>query len=225
MWMRARQAFSTSVGTKLLIATTGVALVGFLAFHLFGNLLLVLGPDAYNEHAHALISNPLVIPAELGLIAIFLLHATKAVLNFIANRSARPQAYELKTWAGGPSRKSWGSVTMIVSGLIVFLFVPMHLVTFKYGPYYASHEPGVRDLYRLLVEVFQSPGYVVFYVIAMTIVGLHLRHGVSSSLQSLGLIPASWTKAFLAVCLGLALTIGAGFVLIPIYVYFFVRLP
>jgi succinate dehydrogenase / fumarate reductase cytochrome b subunit len=223
MWMRARQAFGTSVGTKLLIALTGLALVGFLVFHLVGNLLVFFGPEAYNEHAHALISNPLVIPAELGLIAIFLLHAIKAVLNFIHNRAARPSGYEVKKWAGGPSRKSWASTTMIVSGLIVFLFVPMHLATFKYGPYYASPEAGVRDLYRLLIEVFQSPGYVAFYVIAMTIVGLHLRHGVSSSLQSLGLIPASWTRAFLGVCLAVALAVGAGFVLIPIYVYFFIR--
>ena len=83
------QAFSTSVGTKLLIALTGLALVGFLAFHLYGNLLLFFGAEKYNEHAHALISNPLVIPAELGLIALFLLHAIKAVLNFFDNRAAR----------------------------------------------------------------------------------------------------------------------------------------
>ena len=220
--MRARQAFSTTVGTKLLIALTGLALVGFLAFHLFGNLLLFLGPEAYNEHAHALISNPLVIPAEIGLVAIFLLHAIKAVLNYVNNRAARPERYELRAWAGGPSRKSWASTTMIVSGLVVFLFVPIHLVTFKYGPNYPSPEPGIRDLYRLLIEVFQSPWYVAYYVIAMIIVGLHLRHGVASSLQSLGLIPARWTRAFLATCLVVALTVGAGFVLIPVYIYLFV---
>lgn len=223
MWMRAWHAFNTSVGTKLLIAFTGVTLVGFLIFHLFGNLLLFFGPVEYNEHAHALISNPLVIPAELGLVAIFLLHAIKAVLNFFHNRTARPRGYELKTWAGGPSRKSWASTTMIASGLVIFLFVPFHLVTFKYGPYYASAEAGVRDLYRLLIEVFQSPGYVVFYVISMIVVGLHLRHGVASSLQSLGLIPAAWTRVFLATCLTVALVVGAGFVLIPLYIYFFIR--
>ena len=87
--MRARQAFSTSVGTKLLIALTGLALVGFLAFHLYGNLLLFFGGPIYNEHAHVLISNPLVVPAELGLIAIFLLHVTKAVLNYFDNRASR----------------------------------------------------------------------------------------------------------------------------------------
>jgi len=223
MGTRTRYAFNTTVGTKLLIALTGLALVGFLIFHLYGNLLLVFGPETYNEHAHALISNPLIIPAEIGLLAIFLLHAIKAVLNFFHNRTARPRGYEVRKWAGGPSRKSWASTTMILSGLVLFLFVPWHVMTFKYGPYYAAHAAGVRDLYRLLIEVFQSPGYVVFYVITMTIAALHLRHGVSSSLQSLGLVPAGWTRLFLAGCFAVAALVGAGFVLIPIYIYFFVR--
>jgi len=223
MRMRARNAFSSSVGTKLLIGVTGLLLVGFLAFHLFGNLLLFFGPEKYNEHAHALIANPLVVPVELGLVALFLLHALKAVLNFVDNRAARKQGYETKVWAGGPSRKSWASTTMIISGIIVLLFVPLHLVTFKYGPNYPAHEPGVRDLYRLLIEVFQSPFYVTYYVISMVIVGLHLRHGVWSSLQSLGLIPDRMTRAVAAICYVLALAIGAGYVLIPIYIFFFVR--
>jgi succinate dehydrogenase / fumarate reductase cytochrome b subunit len=220
--MRTRQAFSTTVATKLLIGVTGLALVGFLAFHLFGNLLLFFGPETYNEHAHALISNPLIVPAELGLVAIFLLHAIKAILNFVSNRAARPVRYEHKQWAGGPSRKSWGSTTMVVSGIVLLLFVPFHLVTFKYGPYYDSGVAGVRDLYRLLIQVFQKPGYVVFYSLSMIIVLLHLRHGVASSLQSLGLIPAAWTRLFLAASLAVALAIGLGFLLIPIYIYFFI---
>ena len=221
--MRTRQAFSTSVGTKLLLALTGLALVGFLVAHLAGNLLLFFGPDKFNDYSHALISNPLVIPAELGLIAIFLLHAIKAVLNVVSNRGARRVGYETKKWAGGPSRKSWASTSMIVTGLLTLLFVPLHLITFKYGPTYVGAEAGVRDLYRLVIEVFQSPWYVAYYVVMMVIVGLHLRHGVSSSLQSLGLIPARWTRAFLGAGIGLALVIGGGFVLIPLYIYFFVR--
>ena len=223
MARRTRLAFNTTVGTKVLIALTGLALVGFLLFHLYGNLLLFFGGAKYNEHAHALISNPLVIPAELGLIALFLLHAVKAVLNYFANRAARGTSYEVKKWAGGPSRKSWGSVTMIFSGIVIFVFVPLHLVTFKYGPFYTAHEPGVRDLYRLLIEVFQSPFYTAYYTVAMIIVGLHVRHGVASSLQSLGLIPAAWTRMVLAACYAVALAIGAGFVLIPVYIYLFVR--
>ena len=149
--MRTRQAFSTSVGTKLLLALTGLALVGFLVAHLAGNLLLFFGPEKFNGYSHALISNPLVIPAELGLVAIFLLHAIKAVLNVVSNRAARRVGYETKRWAGGPSRKSWASTSMIVTGLLTLLFVPLHLITFKYGPTYVGAEAGVRDLYRLVI--------------------------------------------------------------------------
>lgn len=218
--MRTLLAFSTSVGTKLLIALTGLALVGFLIFHLAGNLLLFFGPAAYNEHAHGLISNPLVVPAEFGLLAIFLLHAFKAVSNFVRNRGARPKRYEVAKWAGGASRKSLGSASMIVSGLLILAFVPLHLIKFKYGPYYHAPEPGVRDLYRLLIEVFQSGWTVAVYVLTMILIGMHLRHGVSSSLQSLGLIPARWTRLFLMTGIAVALLVGGGFVLIPIYVYF-----
>ena len=220
--MRARQAFSSSVGTKLLIALTGLALVGFLIVHLAGNLLLFFGPAKFNDYAHALIANPLVVPAELGLLAIFILHVVKAISNFFGNRRARTEPYETKVWAGGPSRKSWASTTMILSGLLTLIFVPFHLITFKYGPHYASAEAGVRDLFRLVVEVFQSPFYTFFYVVSMLILGMHLRHGVSSSLQSLGLIPARWTRVFLVAGWLLAIGVAAGFVIIPAYIYLFV---
>ena len=155
--MRALRMFGSTVGTKVVLAFTGLSLFGFLLVHLYGNLLAFLGPATYNEHAHALISNPLIIPAELGLLALFLMHAYKAIANYLSNRNARPEGYGVKKWAGGPSRKSVGSSTMIWTGLATLLFVAIHLKTFKYGPFYTSPEvPGERDLYRLFVEVFQS---------------------------------------------------------------------
>jgi succinate dehydrogenase cytochrome b subunit len=219
--MKVLQVFSTSVGTKILIALTGLSLVGFLIFHLAGNLLVFFGKAPYNAHAHELISNPLIIPAELGLLALFLLHVYKAAVNYLTNRTARPDRYQLKKWAGGASRKTVGSTTMIVSGLVTFAFVIVHLDTFKYGPYYPSTVPGERDLYRLLVEVFHRPGYVALYVVCMGIVGLHLRHGIFSAFQSLGLMPQRWTSWMLRAGLALAVLIAGGFLLIPVWVYFF----
>lgn len=220
--MKVLQAFSTSVGSKILIALSGLALFGFLVFHLAGNLLVFFGPERYNEHAHALISNPLIIPAELGLLAIFLLHVYKATVNYTSNREARPVKYAKKTWAHGASRKSLASTSMIVSGLLILAFVILHIQTFKYGQQYqAAGAPEMRDLYRLLVEVFHRPGSVAFYVLCMAIVGLHLRHGVSSACQSLGVIPGSWTATFLRLGFGLAILTAIGFLVIPLYVYFF----
>ena len=219
--MKVLQLLSTSIGSKILVAVTGLALVGFLVFHLAGNLLLFIGPAAFNEHAHALISNPLIIPAELGLIAIFLLHIFTAVRHVVRGRTARPERYAVRKWAGGASRKTVGSSTMILTGLVMLVFVVLHLGTFKYGPYYTTSMPGERDLYTLLVEVFRNPFYVGFYVVCMGLIGLHLRHGISSAFQSLGLMPHSWAGRILRAGATTAVVVAGLFALLPIYVFFF----
>lgn len=219
--MKALKALSTSVGSKFLVALTGLSLVGFLIVHLAGNLLILWGPEHFNEYAHALISNPLVVPAELGLIALLVLHVFKALRHVAAGRSARPHRYTKKTWAGGPSRKSWASTTMAISGFMLLFFLVSHIATFKYGPYYTVTETNVRDLYLLVIEVFKSPGMVIFYVVSMAVIGMHLRHGISSAFQSLGLMSPGWTRVILSAGLGLAVAIAGGFALIPVWVYFF----
>lgn len=219
--MKALKALSTSVGSKFLVALTGLSLVGFLIIHLAGNLLVLLGPDHFNDYSHALISNPLVIPAELGLIALLLLHMFKALRHVVQGKTARPQPYTMKTWAGGPSRKTWASTTMAISGIILLAFLISHIATFKYGPYYTVPETNVRDLSLLVIEVFKSPAWVIFYVVAMGVIGMHLRHGVSSAFQSLGLMTPGWTSFILSAGLGLAVVLAGGFALIPVWVYFF----
>ena len=223
--MKAWRVLNTSVGSKFLVALTGLSLVGFLILHLAGNLLILAGPEKFNAYSHALISNPLVIPAELGLIALLLIHVFKAAQHVVRGRVARPQPYTRQVWAGGPSRKSVGSATMFISGVIVLVFLVLHIATLKFGAYYAaspsaSGADDVRDLYRLVIEVFQSPAVVVFYVVAMVVVGLHLRHGISSAFQSLGMMGPGWTPVILSSGLWLAVILAAGFAVIPVWVYF-----
>lgn len=220
--LKAWRALSTSVGSKFLVALTGLSLVGFLILHLAGNLLILVGPEKFNNYSHALITNPLVIPAELGLVGLFLLHVFKAIQHVVRGRVARPQSYTKQVWAGGHSRKSFGSATMVISGVIVFVFLISHLATMKFGPHYpsAGADAEVRDLYRLVVEVYQSPATVVFYVVAMGVVGLHLRHGISSAFQSLGLMSPGWTATILSGGLWLAVALAIGFAVIPVWVYF-----
>ena len=214
---------SSSVATKILIALTGLALFGFLIIHLAGNLLVLVGPDAFNSYSHKLISNPLIYLAEAGLAAVFLIHIWKAVRNFFANRAARPARYAVKKPAGYTSRKTLSSTTMIASGTMILVFLILHLKTFKFGAHYEAAEPGVRDLYRLTLEVFHQPGYVIWYVVAMVLVGMHLRHGVSSALQSLGAIPARTTRTILTAGAIIAAIIAGGFAMIPIWVYLFTQ--
>ena len=223
--MPSRQSFfRSSVGSKYLIAVSGLSLVGFLVLHLIGNLMVFVSPDSFNEYGEKLIRNPLLIPAELGLLALFLLHAGKAVALVMGAREARPAGYAVKKRAGHTSRKSWASTTMILSGTFLFVFVLLHLATFKYGPHYDSvTQPGTRDLYRLMVEVFTRPAWVVFYVIGMIIVGFHLWHGTSSAFQSLGVDPPGWSEKIRAISWTLALVIAVGFLSIPLWIYFGAR--
>lgn len=219
--MQPLKAVSSSIGSKFLIAFTGLALVIFLIAHLAGNLLFIAGPAAFNEYSHKLISNPLVYVAELGLVFVFVLHIIQTIGLVARSYSARPQGYAKRKWAktkSDRSRKTIASSTMIVTGTITALFVVSHLLTFKYGAYYETTE-GIRDLYRLQLSVFSNPGYVAFYIVAMGIILFHLWHGVSSSMQSLGINSPTWTPRILWMGRGLALVLGLGFAMLPVYTF------
>ena len=215
------KAFSSSIGSKFLIAFTGLSLLVFLIAHLAGNLLFIAGPDAFNEYSHKLISNPLVYVAEFGLLAVFVLHIVKTVGMVAGSYAARPQGYAKKKWAKSKndrSRKSVSSSTMILTGTITLLFVITHLITFKFGTYYETPD-GIRDLYRLQLLVFSSPAYVAFYIVAMGVIVFHLWHGASSALQSFGVDNPTWTPRLKWMGRGLAVVLGLGFAILPVYTF------
>jgi succinate dehydrogenase / fumarate reductase, cytochrome b subunit len=217
--MTTRRSFLGSlITTKLIIGVTGILLFLYLILHIAGNLMVFLGPDKFNEYSHALISNPLVVPVEIGLLAVFLIHLFKAVTMTFQNQSARPAKYAKKEWAGGASQKNIASSSMIVTGLAILIFVPIHVWTFKYGEFYDLGN-GVRDLYRTEAENFSSPLAVVLYVGMMVLVGLHLWHGVPSSFQSLGLNGPRFTPLIRKVGKVSAVVIGGGFIVITLWVF------
>jgi succinate dehydrogenase cytochrome b subunit len=216
-----RRVFSSSVGTKLLIGLTGLALFAYMLLHLVGNAIIFFGQDAFNEYSHWLIANPLIVPIEIGLLLVFLVHIYKTVTMWMRNKAARPVGYQRKELAGHTSRKSLASSTMIASGLIIVFFVMIHVKQFKFGTFYlTAGSESVRDLYRTEIEVFRNPLWVVFYVIGTLIVGLHLRHGIASGCQSLGLDHPRYTKRLVLSSIALAVIIGGGLAVIPVWVYF-----
>jgi succinate dehydrogenase / fumarate reductase cytochrome b subunit len=217
--MSLRRVFSSSVGTKLLIGATGLLLFAYLLLHLAGNLMVFAGQETFNHYAHMLSTNPLVVPAELVLLAFFIVHVFKALMMWTKNQAARPVPYEQKAWAGHTSRKSLASSTMIWTGLVIFAFVIVHVAHIKYGAWYQIGDPPIRDLYRTEIEVFTSPVWVGFYVFCMALVGFHLRHGISSAFQSLGASSPMYTKHLVALGTVVAILIAAGFAIIPIWVY------
>ena len=215
-----RRVFTSSVGTKLLIGLTGLALFAYLVLHLVGNALVFLGQETFNEYSHTLISNPLIGPIEIGLLLIFLLHVYKTVTMWFANQKARPAGYQRKRPAGHTSRKSVASSTMILTGSVVLLFILVHVKQFKYGAYYASAaNPAVRDLYRTEVDVFHQPLWVAFYVICTALVALHLRHGISSGFQSIGFDHPIYTRRLVTWGIVGAIVVGGGLAVIPLVVY------
>jgi succinate dehydrogenase / fumarate reductase cytochrome b subunit len=101
------------------------------------------------------------------------------------------------------------------------VFILVHVKQFKFGSYYQTvSDAAVRDLYRTEIEVFQHPLWVLFYVIGTLVVGLHLRHGIASGFQSIGLDHPLYTRRLTTWGLVLAMVIGGGLALIPIWVYF-----
>jgi succinate dehydrogenase / fumarate reductase cytochrome b subunit len=213
-------AFGSSVGTKIIIGLTGLALFLYLITHIAGNLLVFLGPTTFNEYSHTLLSNPLIPVIEVGLALIFIIHIYKTVRMFLNNQQARPVKYASKEYAGAPSRKTFASSTMIFSGLWLMVFVIIHVRQFKYGEEYVAYGTGVRDLYRLEMENFRSPLLVAFYVLSMLVVGSHLWHGIASSFQSLGLDHPRWTPRLLKAAKVVAVLIAGAFIFIALWAHF-----
>lgn len=225
------QRLNSSVGKKLITGITGLALVGFLVVHLIGNLLLLLGPDAFNHYAHWLhgLGHGAVVPLmELGLLGFFLFHTVTGIRIWLSKRGARKASYAVASNAGGNSRKTVASRTMILSGLFMLAFVVLHVIHFKFGPdsgerytYIDSHGEEMRDLYILVVEEFKKVPMVMLYVGAMVLLGLHLRHGVWSALQSLGVANPKLTPVLYTFGFVLSLVLAIGFLVLPLWILFF----
>lgn len=208
---------SSSIGRKTLMGASGLLLLAFLVVHVAGNLTIFAGPDVFNGYSHHLTSNPLIYVAEIGLLVLFVAHLVSGLLVTARNRAARPVRYAVKRRAGGKSHKSVASSTMILTGIFLIVFVPLHLWTFKWGPYYAAAgDPAMRDLHRLVIEEFHEPLEVVWYVGAMVIIGFHLWHAFGSGLASLGVDDRDWLRRVGQV---LAVVITVGFVVVPLAVW------
>ena len=214
------RVFGSSVGMKILIGLTGLALFLYLILHIAGNLIVFAGPDLFNRYSHALITNPLIYPVEIGLVLIFIIHLWKTIQMYFRNQAARPVSYEMKKPAGKPSRKTFASSTMIFSGLWLLVFVIIHVKQFKYGAEYLVPGSEVRDLYRLEMENFASPLLLAFYVLSMLVVGTHLYHGSWSWAQSLGIDNPKWTPRMLTTGKVIAVLLAGGFILIALWAHF-----
>ena len=210
----------SSIGRKQLVAVTGLGLSLFVLIHMLGNMLIMVGPQAYNEYSHKLTSNPLIYVAEAGLVAMFLGHLLYAL--YLSWRNYRSRDVRYAMYPSGPKRTSWTQRSLWAQGLLVLVFLILHLITFKYGPEYTANygQGDIRDLHKLAIEVFHDPIYVGWYLVALLILGFHLSHGVGSTFQTLGFRHPRYEKGVRVLSVLYAVIVTAGFVSQPIYVYF-----
>ena len=183
------QFAKSSLGAKILMALSGVLLVGFVLVHMLGNLQIFLGPEPYNAYAHFLKGTPeLLWTARLGLLAASGVHIACGIRLSRLSQAARPRTYTQRRYR----RATWTSRTMAWTGLVVLSFIIYHLAHFTLGltdpTHYGLLDPkGRHDAYSMFVYGFMNPYVSASYVVAMVLLGLHLEHGVSSLFQTLGL--------------------------------------
>jgi len=223
----------SSVGAKVLVALTGLGLVGFVVFHMIGNLKVFQGPQAINNYAYFLKHDlgALLWIARAGLLAIFVLHIVLAVRLKLRSVAARPTAYQFRRSV----QATFAGRTMIWTGIVVGLFTLFHLAHFTFGwiagietapgkvvPYLElrdAKDPLKQDVYSMVVAGFTTPWLAILYLAAQVALFIHLMHGVQSAFQTLGLKNRRFARAIWWLGFVVALTILVGNVVIVLGVW------
>jgi succinate dehydrogenase / fumarate reductase cytochrome b subunit len=215
--------YSSPIGKKIISGITGLGLTVFVLLHMAGNLVLFTSLEAYNQLAYFLNSLGILFYGfEFILLGLVIFHVAIAIAIQFNKQQARPINYNQFKSAGKPSKQTISSRTMIGTGLVLLVFLVIHLLNFKFGTYYPTVIKGVemRDLARLVIEKFHHPAYAFGYAGVMIFLGLHLRHGIWSGFQSLGAMNARLSPVIYAFGLVFAIAIALGFLILPLAIYF-----
>jgi succinate dehydrogenase / fumarate reductase cytochrome b subunit len=218
--------YSTAVGKKYVMGLTGIAMMGFVFFHMIGNLKMYQGAEAFDSYAAFLkkLLYPLAPKESVlwilrgGLVTMLLLHLHAAFSLTVLNRTARPVKYQSKR---DYQIATFASRSMRWSGIIVLAFLVWHLLDLTFGVTNTVGTSGefVRaDVYDNVVRSFDRIPVAIFYVVANILLGIHLFHGAWSIFQSLGWNNPrfnTWRRAFAT---GFAALVVVGNVSFPIAV-------
>ena len=217
------KALQSQVGRKVLTSVTGIGLMIFIVGHLVGNLTLFGSAQAFNEYTLGLEQSGWILYFIEFILAVgFLLHAFVGISIWWKRRQSRPQGYEEYHSKGGPSHLTWSSRTMIITGVVLFVFLIIHLDSFKFGDTETIMLNGeqARDLKALVIEKFQTPWYAFGYTFVMILLGFHLGHGFWSSFTSLTMRHNKLSGIVYTVGIVFAILMAIGFIFIPLYIYF-----
>lgn len=206
---------ASTIAKKVVMALTGVILSGFVLVHMTGNLLLYLGPEALNAYGEFLQSKPAVVwAARAVLLGSVALHMWAAFSLTMINRAARPVGYQ-KTHR---EASTYASRTMLFGGPILLLFIIYHLLHFTVGSVHSNFIRG--DVYHNVVVGFQNPVVAFAYVLAMIALSMHLFHGITSMLQTVGLSHPRYNGLRKVIGTAYAAVVTVGNLSFPLSVYF-----
>lgn len=204
---------TSSIGKKVIMSISGLFLILFLCVHLTVNLLLLVGPDAFNAGCEFM-ALPFIKVIEPILALGFVVHMVWASVLTIQNRKARPQKYDVRNQS---QNCTWPSRNMYILGGLILVFLVLHIyqfwTAFKFG--------DITDHYELVSTTLCDPIFAIIYIIAGILLGLHISHGFWSAFQSIGLSNDIWRKRLKYVAYFFATVFAVGFSIIPIYFLIF----
>lgn len=219
--------FTSGVGRKLINWATAIGLVGFVIMHLLGNLTIFAndGGSAFNAYAATLHGlGPLFTAIEIGLLLLFVFHIVSGISMWLQNRKARPKKYVAgQKSKKGPSHYNLSSTKMAISGIVLAVFVIVHVLHFRFSAFATDMSQytvdGTFSLYALVADAFSNPLWVAFYCGAILFLGWHLRHGMWSMLHSIGSMNRGGGKTAYVVAALVGALLALGFFVLPIYLY------
>lgn len=212
---------------KSIIALTGLFLCIFLMVHLSANIILLLpkeiARELYNAYSKTLRESPLIQLVAYVLYLSIILHVVYASLITVQNKKAKSKGYKINRYR---ENSSWTSQNMGLLGVMLLLFIVVHLANFwarvklGIGEAVGLDVEGRLDIYEVTYGLFQNIYYVLFYSLLMLPLGLHLHHGLKSAFMTLGFYHKKGLRAIAKIALVYASVMTLGFGIIPFVVYF-----
>ena len=171
---------NSSIGKKIIMATSGLFLILFLVVHLAVNLTLFFGEESFNNAVKFMKTNPIIKYSEIILFLGFIIHIVEGIYINISSMLARRVKYKYKN---RNTNSTWASRNSLATGIILLIFLIIHMRDFFYE--FKFGHPSISK-YEIVTSLFLDPIYTSIYIIAFVFLGLHLHHGFSSAIQSMG---------------------------------------
>lgn len=207
---------NSSVGRKILMALSGFFLLIFLVQHLVINLISVISVEGFNEVSEFMGTNPLVqFVLQPVLFFGIIFHLIMGIVLNVKNKAARPIQYAMNK----PSENSsWMSRNMVITGVMILLFMALHMVHFflpTINAHYITHEHF--NSFEMVVVKFANPVYVGIYLLAFVFLSLHLMHGFQSAFQSVGFNHNKYTPIIKKLGTLYAIIVPLGYAMVAIF--------